>query len=71
MYKIPRFLSVFHMKFVRIVQSLWILCVSQPKLTLRELVENVEVNYFLVLFVFSCMLGQPNNNSMEHSSMQV
>ena len=67
MYNMDQFISVFHMKFVRIVQHLWILSVSQPKLTFKQLVKKSENKVFFILFVFSCILGQPNNNSMGYS----
>ena len=52
MYNMPRFISVFHMKFVGIVKNLWILSVSQPKLTFRKLVKKCENKDFSICLFY-------------------
>ena len=57
MYNMPRFISVFRLKFVRVVRHLWILSVSQPNLTFRELVKKCEKKEFFILFVLVAYKG--------------
>ena len=49
MYHVTRLILVFHMKFVGIVQNLWILSVS--KLIFRDLGEKCKNKVFFILFV--------------------
>ena len=50
MYNMPRFISVFHMKFVRTVQNLDFECLT-AEVDLRELVKKFENKAFSILFV--------------------
>ena len=70
MHIMPKFISIIHRKFLRIVQNLCILSVSPPKLSLRELMKDVKIKYFIISFslLFSFTPGQPENNPMELST---